>query len=226
MEHRQLLKRMNHLGYPLVEAMDEFDPNVTLAEVVKTNNGRYWEGFPVLLANGAKEEEEFRYAKVESFLKKREEKDRLKQLFLLSLALYKLYDFKDFDWPRFYGQNELDQEDKYKVREFEKQLRKNQELLLAGQHFSPERLKSAFQRYHPNESGDVKSLNARQEDLSLDFALSQMFSPKQKELFLKKLRGEVLTKTEREYLSRTVRKKAAALAHAELHRLAQRFVQS
>lgn len=52
-----------------------------------------------------------------------------------------------------------------------------------------------------------------------------MFSPKQKELFKKKLEGLPLTKTEREYYSWSVKKKVSALANAELHRLAQRLMQ-
>jgi hypothetical protein len=61
------------------------------------------------------------------------------------------------------------------------------------------------------------------EEPSLEYALSQLFSPKQKELFQKKLKGELLTKTEKEYFSRTVKKKVAALANPELHRLAQKL---
>ena len=45
-----------------------------------------------------------------------------------------------------------------------------------------------------------------QDEFELEFALSQIFSKKQKELFLKKLKSGKLTKTEREYYSRSVRK--------------------
>jgi hypothetical protein len=61
--------------------------------------------------------------------------------------------------------------------------------------------------------------------LSLEYALSQVFSPKQKELFRKKLDGLPLSKTEKEYYSRTVKKKVVALANAELHRLAQKLME-
>jgi hypothetical protein len=47
--------------------------------------------------------------------------------------------------------------------------------------------------------------------------------PKQKELFKKKLKGLPLTKTEREYYSRTVKKKVVALANAELHSLSKKI---
>jgi len=224
MENKQLLNKLNRLGYPLVETTDGFDVNETLAEVVKTNNGRYWEGFPILLANAAKEEE-FEYRKVEGFLKKKEEKENLKQLFLLSLALYKLNNLH-FDWPSSYGRSALEPEEKDKVRVFKNHLLKSTEFLVAGRRFSSERVKKTFQRYFTLESEEVKNISAKQEDLSLEFALSQVFSPKQKDLFLKKLKGEILTKTEREYFSRTVRKKTAALANSELHHLAQKVLQN
>ena len=51
-------------------------------------------------------------------------------------------------------------------------------------------------------------------------ALSTLFPPKQKELVLKKLNGEPLTKTEQEYYSRIVKKKLEALANSEIRKIA------
>ena len=65
----------------------------------------------------------------------------------------------------------------------------------------------------------------RYEEFSLEYALSQLFSPKQKELFKKKLEGDPLTKTEQEYYSRTVKKKVVALANTELHSLARKLLE-
>jgi hypothetical protein len=50
--------------------------------------------------------------------------------------------------------------------------------------------------------------------------LDLLFSGKQKELVFKKLRGQHLTKTEREYYSRVVKKKLAAVADREMQELA------
>jgi hypothetical protein len=50
--------------------------------------------------------------------------------------------------------------------------------------------------------------------------LDRLFSEKQKELVLKKLEGQHLTKTEREYYSRTVKKKLAAIADKEIQEMA------
>jgi hypothetical protein len=51
-------------------------------------------------------------------------------------------------------------------------------------------------------------------------SLDLLFSAKQKELVFKKLRGQHLTKTEREYYSRVVKKKLAAIADSEMQELA------
>jgi hypothetical protein len=62
-------------------------------------------------------------------------------------------------------------------------------------------------------------------EFSFEYALSQIFSPKQKELFKKKLDGLPLTKTEQEYYSRTVKKKVVALANSELHSLSRSLLE-
>ena len=61
-------------------------------------------------------------------------------------------------------------------------------------------------------------------EFDLEFAMSQIFSKRQKELFLKKIIGERMTKTECEYYSRSVKKKVLALANPDLHRLAEKLV--
>jgi hypothetical protein len=83
-----------------------------------------------------------------------------------------------------------------------------------------QRLKNAFQSYLQETNG-LNDVQSQRENLGLEYALSQVFSPKQKELFLKKLHGENLSKTEKEYYSRSVRKKVMALANENLHQLAK-----
>ncbi len=63
-----------------------------------------------------------------------------------------------------------------------------------------------------------------EEKTNLDRYLDQIFSSKQKELFLKKLNNSSLTKTEREYFSRVVKKKVSALADTELHALSKKLL--
>jgi hypothetical protein len=53
--------------------------------------------------------------------------------------------------------------------------------------------------------------------------LSLLFSPKQQELILKKLNGEPMTKTEREYYSRTSKKKLVAILDNTVQDIARRL---
>jgi hypothetical protein len=55
---------------------------------------------------------------------------------------------------------------------------------------------------------------------NLPVLLELLFSEKQKELVFKRLKGQPMTKTEREYYSRVVKKKLAAIADAEMQEVA------
>ena len=59
---------------------------------------------------------------------------------------------------------------------------------------------------------------------ALDVYLDRLFSAKQKELVFKKREGRGLTKTEREYFSRIVRKKLEAIANEEVVGLARELI--
>ena len=142
---------------------------------------------------------------------------------LLSLALYEHYHVSYF-WTKQLKDQFTDQE-KSQFRQLKGVLAQNGHFDLCGTQFQTARLKGMFDLYFEKESGKSKQRSDKFEELSLEFALSQLFSPKQKELFKKKLDGQLLSKTENEYYSRTVKKKVASLANPELHRLAQKLVQ-
>lgn len=218
MEDKELLERVGKLGFPLVETEEKFDVNQTLAEVVKSNNARLLEGFAVLLVNAARDDN-FSYAGVQNYLTEDKDKNLLKELFLLSLSLYKVLNFY-FNLPKSLYEK-LSAEDLNKMKEFRSCLTHDANFNVAEYTFSPERLKDVFATYLKNEVEEVKRQTEKQEDFSLEYALSQVFSPKQKELFLKRVKGLELNKTEREYFSRTVKKKLFALVNPELSRFAK-----
>lgn len=221
MENKDLLKRLSKLGFPLFETDADFDVNETLAEVVRSKNMRLWEGFPVLLVN-ANKKGGFDYNMVDSLLENDEEKSNFSYLVLLSLSLYRYLHLK-FNWvSELY--NRLSLKQKSFVQTSSDYYGKNLDFEVSGQRLNPQRIKGMFNSYLQGGESEIKDLNARQEELGLEYALSQVFSPKQKELFLKKLKGEKLTKTEKEYSSRVVKKKTAALANSELHTLAKKYL--
>lgn len=222
MVDKKLLDNLNRLGFPLMEAREDVDVNKTLAEVVKSKETRLWEGFPVLLANAARDYD-FDYDQVQKHLTKKNEQEDFHVLLLLSLALYQHYHLA-FAWSNQFKRT-LSPQEAAQLKELRNLLAHGNEVSLGNKRFDPSRLKQTFSNYFEQSAEKTRQLKEKHEELSLEYALSQLFSPKQKELFQKKLKGELLTKTEREYFSRTVKKKVSALANPELHRLAQKLME-
>ena len=221
MKAESLYDNLAKLGLPFLTPSEKVDVNRTVAEVVKSRDMRLWEGLPVLLKNAA-DRKEFSVNKVERELN-REERKFLHNLLLLALALYALKN-QESTWSNNYKANLPDNEKKT-VKQWRDNLAHAEPVAFSGQEFSPSRLLKNFDLYFSEADASAKKKNERHAQLSLEYALSQLFSPKQKELFKKKLDGQALTKTEQEYYSRTVRKKVAALANAELHSMARRLLE-
>ena len=115
--------------------------------------------------------------------------------------------------------------DKNYVKAWRKALAGHQLPSWSDDEFDPERVKGLFELYYEQKVEKDRRRKDRYEEFSLEYALTQIFSPKQKELFKKKFEGDPLTKTEQEYYSRTVKKKVVALANSELHSLARKLLE-
>ncbi|MBU4140577.1 MAG: hypothetical protein KKA80_01635, partial [Candidatus Omnitrophica bacterium] len=144
-------------------------------------------------------------------------------LMIMSLALYKVLNLK-FSWANEFYKS-LTRQGKKEFNNFVEKFKNNDDLQVAGRVMSSDSLKSTFNNYFSQTQSKLSDLLSMKDELGFEYSLSQVFSPKQKELFLRKLKREKLTKTEREYFSRVVKKKVLALANPELHRLAQRLLE-
>lgn len=221
MDKKELLKSLDRLGLALMETKSDLDANKTLAEVVKSKDPRLWEGFPVLLANAA-QEYSFEYDRVADDLSD-DDRKIFHGLVLLSLALYQHHRLS-FAWSNKLKSILSDEELNF-LKEVQNALSHNDVVPVGNTFLHSYRLKMTFNNYFERDAEKAKKVKEKYEALSLEYALSQLFSPKQKELFKKKLAGEPLNKTEKEYYSRTVKKKVSALANPELHRLAQKLME-
>ena len=224
MKNKSLLERLSMLGFPLFEREASQDTNATLADVVKSKDLRLWEGFPVVLVNSA-EKGLFNYNRVKTYLKESSDKSYLDALMVMSLALYKALNLK-FSWgDKLY--KSLPANRKKLLTNLLMEFKKDKDFKVAHYSMSSQRLKSTFNNYYLSQTQKkFDDLFSLRKEFSLEYSLSQVFSPKQKELFLKKLNGEKLTKTEKEYFSRAVKKKVLALANSELHQLSQRLLET
>ena len=219
MKKKKLLENLKKLGYPLFDSEETVDANETLAEVAKSKNPRLWEGFPLLLASSL-EKNYFNNETTEKYLKKKSDKTHYRKLVLLSLALYKYLKlrhswFSRLDFLPFF--------DKKLLAKYLEYFNKKEDLAEDDKRLSSSRMVTTFTRYFHGSSLDLNEYVQTKDEADLKYSLSQVFSKKQKELFLKKLKGEKMTKTEREYYSRSVRKKVLALANPGLHNLASKL---
>jgi aldehyde:ferredoxin oxidoreductase len=118
-------------------------------------------------------------------------------------------------------------DERIQLREFKAALSRvrDRTIICDGVEFSSERLKNMFKLYFGQESAKEDLKEAKFDLLALEYSLSQIFTARQKELLSKRLDGLSLTKSEREYYSRAVKKKVVALANQDLQRLAQRILE-
>ena len=221
MNDKKLYTNLSKLGFPMLEPSDELDVDETLAEVIKSHDTRLWEGFPVMLATAA-ENYKFKPEEVKQQFTRQKEKDRFHRLTLLSGALFTLYHLSFSWWSKL--RKGLSKDDKALFKKWRDSLVHNQTIKCNGAELDPERLKRLFELYFERKTEKDRLRKVKYEEFSLEYALSQVFSPKQKELFKKKLEGLPLTKSEREYYSRTVKKKVLALANSDLHSLSKRLL--
>lgn len=221
MKRNDLVKRLGNLGFPLMEVTEESDANLTLAELVKSRDLRFWEGFPTVLVFSA-EMGMFDYEKTQSRFTNSSDKLHFGLLVAMSLALYKALDLK-FPWAdKLYST--LNKEGQSRFDDYLNAFRSGQDLRVQDLLMSSQRVKTTFNNYFLRKQSSLQDLLSTKEELSLEQALSQVLAPKQKELFLKKLKSEKLTKTEKEYFSRVVKKKVLALANTQLHQMAERLL--
>jgi len=223
MTANELEKKLSRLGFPLLETdAGHGNVNKTLAEVVKSDNARYWEGFPVLLVNAYKTGD-FNVKELEAYLTNDTDRRKWRKLLVMSLALYRVtkkrFNFAD------QMKNDLSSEESKLFWEFRDRMGHFESFKLGNKEFNVSRLKTLLDNYMQEEALKAQKTQAKYDEFSLEYALSQFFSPKQKELFKKKLNGEPFSKTEREYFSRAVKKKVLALANPELNRLARKLLE-
>ncbi len=221
MKREDLILNLGRFGYTLLQietpVAKESEALELLNELAESDDPRLIEGFPVVLANCAQKDLKLNF---KSLLSRNEsgscKQEALEKLLLLSSNLL--------------AQQGLNKPDE--LESLSKSLKAKYGDLLAGDvvelgnkvSLSIERLRSTLKRYAANLSTTKltrdKAKNRQRRSFQLNYYLSTLFAPKQKELVLKKYLGEPLNKTEREYFSRKVKKKLEAMTNKEVMKVA------
>jgi len=219
-DRAELLEKAKALGYPLFEVEETIKANEILADIVSCEDLRLWEGFPVMLANSL-DKDLFDVGEVLNHLSRNQEREYFLNLVMMSLALFDYLELELSFADRLYKSSYFE---KNRYEEFLNGFKQKKVFVELGIGLSLDRIVKTFKNYFRRTDLDLKEFAEMQDEFELEFALSQIFSKKQKELFFKKLKGEKLTKTEREYYSSSVRKKVLALSNSDLHKLALRII--
>jgi hypothetical protein len=222
MNNDELKTTMRQLGYHLI-SVDKKPPGgkkilAVLKQLPDAGELRLVEGFPVVLADcvhrGIKVDLDNLLVEEEPNIQK---KTNLERLLLISIELLKEEGL------------ELSDEMIKTAESLRGKYGNLQELksidMGENRSVSITRLRNAVKRYSLDlkKSESVKE-KARRKQLSsfqLNLHLSILFTPRQKELIFKKLNQAPLTKTEREYFSRVIKKKLVVLTNNELRKIAR-----
>lgn len=220
MNNEQLIASLGRYGYPLVTKPLRNIIDI-LQKLIDSDDPRLIEGFPVVIANWFYENKTLNTQKLlEMHGAEGVKRDKLEKLLLLTSELMKrekLYQPDDF----LHLANSLKK--KYGP------LLSNPIVDLNGRaSLSTERIRNTFQRYTSSylkeKSKAEKDDEKQKRSFLFQFHLSTFFPTKQKEIVLKKLNDQKLTKTELEYFSRTIKKKLEALANDDLNAFAKKIL--
>jgi hypothetical protein len=233
MTKKDIYERMARFGYPLHQPSPAEDFVSLLKDMLSSTDYRILEGVPVVMANFLRTEGE-----QESIQAISKSLDALKHeapskhmrahiILLVSIALMEGFGNYFQSAKRLRNAFVLSPDSSNIYNSFLNSLQSDKPIEKADVSIDPSRWKRRFRQYNeppskPTVSGHPPSARRL---IALEYALSQLFSSKQKELIWKKISGEALTKTENEYFSRVVKKKLTALADPDLRDLAIRALQ-
>lgn len=215
-----LLRDLSEYGYqlhtPKGSAVD------VLLRQVASNEGRLLEGVPVVLTNVLENEKEFSPEEVETQLPNQYQK-RFRMLAAVSLLLNNLV--PDNERVSECLLNYLQSRDPGTLESVRKKLLQTKELNVGnGVVLDANRLQKTFRNYLSHKFTREQDLTKQQVELrnhtAFMKALNELFTSKQVELMNKMLNEEPMTKTEKEYYSRTVKPRLRALTNERLHSLA------
>lgn len=223
-----LLDQLARYGYALAIPQETLDPEEVLVALLRQEDARLLEGFPVVLAHALEEKKSLAWESKgwspQKELPVRGQK-RWKALMTLSLLLFRLFGYPKVSANRVENMLGKAPEGPGELGELKEAFSGSGDVRAADLKLSAERLKNNFRNYVVLRDGD-KALQEQRDALELELLFSELFTPRQKELLAKRLAGQAFTKTEREYYYRVVKKRLKALADDRVHQTARRLVYS
>ncbi len=220
----QLLENLASYGYPLLMPKSNKAEDL-LENLLEQDDHRFLEGFPVVLLNALQNTDRLEWEQADWNPSKYSEKTRTRLLHLLSLSCFL---FNRYHVGNPYNSRALKLVNKFPngrgvsqkaVEQFEHSEGGN----FNGTDLNFERFKNTFETYVV-QSFKTQEVDQQRNLYERELLLSQLFTARQKGLLRKKLEKQPLTKTEKEYFSRVVKKRLRALANEEVHKFARKLL--
>lgn len=218
----QLMNQLAERGYALVQPMPTGAGENLLMNLLRQDDPRLLEGFPVVLADLMKEREALDWEGKKwrpSGLSKKVMR-RFLVMLAVSYSLFRLFGMRESEeWVmKILARWGETKEAERLTNPFLESVK-----LDGGVELSTERLKNTFRNYVVQREGSAE-VQKKKHALELELLLSELFTARQKELLKKRLEGKRMTKTEKEYFYRVVGKRLKVLANEELHQMARGLV--
>ena len=222
-----LLDDLDKLGYGLFRPEESVNFQRVFKGLLESKDPRLLEGFPIATSSCSTTKGEPNYCDFDSLIKwlpdeKRQETSL--QLLYLSFLTFMLYDEK-----KELASNLKELFKKRRVLRrfkqiFDSKFINSSNVQVSDTQLDLGRMKEMFLNFiFTKQAREQKTLVATLEfkrDLQTELFLSELFTPKQKEIIKKKLKGEKLTSSEAQYYSRVIKKRLKAIADDEVHKLA------
>ena len=221
-----LLEQLAAHGYPLMRPVRHSDPETVLESLLRQHESRVVEGFTVVLLSALREKANLRW-ELPNWNPGRElgvmTSQRLARLLALSYVLFRLFGLEKNLQERVRKLLFKYKDGETTLRNVESHFLKSEPLAMNGFELSTERLKNTFRTYYVGAQEGLED-KEKTRALELELLLSELFTPRQKELLRKRAEGAAMTNTEKTYFYRTVSKRLKALASEEVHELARRLL--
>jgi phosphopantetheine adenylyltransferase len=221
-DNRQdMIRKLSAVGFNLSEVTPVINERMLLVQLLKQDDMRLIEGYPIVLRSVLQDIEKNDYSHwVTAFCKMIPNSRRPEhvRMLIISYLLFKLFGEPKEILRRVEDLlKHLSGDLKEHMRVIEKSFNESGEInLTSKQQISIERIKTQYRNYVVLQARP--GLNAgEQKQLELELKMSEFFTPKQKELITKRKSGQPLSKTEREYFYRVVSKRLKALGDRDLH---------
>lgn len=220
-DNELLYRDLERYGYNLVSPMQS-DPAAAVARVLNSNDGRVLEGVPVMLSNMLMQGESLDLMHCEHSLPKGLQK---RFRILVAITYYFLLWVPQSESNRKLLLKYLRKSEPGLLEQVQTKLSERGTFQVGnGVTLDSNRLENTYRNYVVHElMTNQENLSKRLDDerqAAFLHALNLLFTDRQRELIFKLLNKKELTKTEREYYSRTVKPRLKALRNTDLMSLA------